>query len=721
MNLGELKAEVRATLWPDGEAENLIGPHDKKFIEALVDLQEAVPCLKIGNTDIYAHCATYFDCGMTVFPAPRGQINAVYTIGKQQDASGVANGTSIGSVDLPASQNQLLIDDGGGNLIAPPATQADVAVIPADGLYTIQVQQSNAASSLYPANAAQYFRTEVIYMDTGGVVQTIQPAPLIHMNVSSNNGSMVISAKAGTTVSCRVSSFNSPQVDGGIEVIVNVLKGSTVNNDDWCSKVFYDRVDYSHLERYGRICSRQTSGIRAIATALFASLFGCGRFRPKYSYPAPDDAGYQLLPSLPYGIHYPQRSTDVGGRSPRGVYAIHHGRVYIAPWIESTESVVIEWNGHKTEWSDTDSVNSHPKFKKAVTEFVGREHYTYYESDDTRKNDFIKNYALSVRELINDCRNNTRKFSLNEVGVSPSAATGNGTISGGSGGVSGGGSGTFYNDEQSYTATCPAGQTGQSVTSTVSAGQVGSTLSVADANARALAQAQADAQSKLSCSPASSVFLNVEQTYTANCPGANGSTPASVGTPVTVTIPAGAYQSAVSQELADTAALQAAMEQANAQLVCTFYNAPQTATATCPTGTTGTQQQATVAAGQFNDVTQQGADAKALAAAQTQATAALTCSGTTFQVGNTPQTATRAGSVVPPGCTRVFTYNLSATVLQNTYVALTTAANQMATQASLNAQAQAAAQNAVGLLYSQQLNKFMASNCGRTGPGTILQ
>lgn len=715
MNLADLKTEIYSALWPEGQAENLVGNHDKKVIEALCDLQYAVPCYLFGNVDLRHHCSSYFDCGMTVLPAPRGKITALYTIGKQQDASGISNGAVVGSLDIPATENQLLIQSG-GQLVAPAPTEKDVVTILTDGLYTVNVQQLNAASSIYPFGSPQYFRTEIIYTDTGGTQQTIQPAPLLHMNISSNNGLAVISAKAGTVVSCRIASFNIPQVDGGIEVIISVVKGSTVDNDDWCSKVFYDRVDYAHLERYGRICARQTTGIRAIATALLASLFGFGKFRSKFSYPAPDDAGYQLLPALPQGVHYPQRSTDAGGRSPRGYYALYHGRIYIAPWIESTESVVIEWNGKKTEWSDLDSVNGDPKFKKAVTEYVGREHFTYYEENETKLQHFAANYALTVRELINECRNNTRNLSMNEAGIPPSAATGTDSISGG-GGIGGGGSGSFYNEEQSYTANCPAGQSGQSVTSTVSAGQMSSSLSVADANARALAQATADAQSKLSCAPATSQFLNVEQTFTAACPASTGNIPAAIGTPVTATVAAGTYQSAVSQALADAAALQAATEQANSQLACTFYNAPQTVTMTCPTGSTGTPQTITVAAGQFTDVSQQGADAKAFASAQSQASALLSCSVATHPVGNTAQTAVRQGAVVPPGCTKVFNYNISYTVPAGTYVAQATAATDAAIQASVNGQANAAAQSTVGIIYTQQLNAFMIQNCrGTSGP-----
>lgn len=704
MTFAELKAAARETLWPFGESENLIEPHNKKFVEALNDLQDAVVCLKSANIDQWPQCSSYFNCGMTVIPAPRGIIRRVYTIGKKSSVNGtVSDGTEVGSLDIPATDNQLLVVED-GELVQPPPTLADIVTVADDGLYTVTVRQLNNASTLYPLNSPQYFRTEIIYTDSADASKTVQPAPLIHMNVAANSGVTVISVKGGTAISARISAFNSPQTDGGMEVQISVIKGTQVNNDDWCSKVFYDRVEYCHLERYGRICARSTSGLRAIGDALISALFGWSGYAPKRFYPRPTDSGYEFLAALPQGYHYPQTSTDAGGRSPKGVFAVHNGRIYIAPWIESTETLVVEYVGKKTQWSDLDTVDDDPKFKKAVIEYVGREHYTYYESDDTKKNDFIKNYALTIRELINDCHNRNRTIACEEAGTSLSAATGISNISSLN-------SGTFYNEQQSYTANCPPGRTGASVTSTVPAGRVVSSLSVADANAQALAQATSDAQSKLSCSTDSSLFLNAQQTYTANCPAASGATPAAVGNTVTVTIPAGSFQSTVSQALADAAALFSAQEQANAQLSCTYYNAPQTVTADCPSGSTGTQTSATVAAGQYTDTTQQGADAKAYADAQSQAQAALSCSISTSLIGNTAQQANRTGSIVPSGCSRTFNYNITSSVAANTYSARATAATQAAVQAQVNAQAQAAATAAANLIYTQQLNAFIVFNC----------
>lgn len=255
-----------------------------------------------------------------------------------------------------------------------------------------------------------------------------------------------------------------------------------------------------------------------------------------------------------------------------------------------------------------------------------------------------------------------------------------------------GGTGTiYYNERQSYTASCPNGQTGDSVTVVKEAGTVQSVLSVADANAQAQSAAQSEANSRLICEDAGVSYLNVAQTYTANCPAATEDTPAADGNPVTVTIPAGSYSSNVSQQAADDAALAAAQANAEAQLACTYWNEEQTYTAECPTGTAGADVTKTIAAHTFSSTLSQGdANAKALAEAQNTAQAELSCGSTAYMIGNTPQSS--MFSLECPGCIRFPIVHASAVVPSNTYQMLTTPANAVADQLSLNQAAKSLAQ-----------------------------
>ena len=119
----------------------------------------------------------------------------------------------------------------------------------------------------------------------------------------------------------------------------------------------------------------------------------------------------------------------------------------------------------------------------------------------------------------------------------------------------------FENTEQSYTATCPEGTTGDPVEIVIPAGEFVSYQSQEIADAQALALAKAEAEEGLVCVPVVR-FENTEQRYTATCP--EGTT----GDPVEVVIPAGEFVSYQSQGIADAQALAAATSQAEAGLVC---------------------------------------------------------------------------------------------------------------------------------------------------------
>lgn len=542
MNFLELYNQTIAILFPQGQPENLIDSHKLFLQTALWDLQRNVECFRFANRNVYPHCATYFDCGMTVIPAPRGEITRLLVYGK--DASG---------------------------------------------------------------------------------------------------------------------------------------------NPDECTKLEYLQVDFKHIERYVQLHRGCGTNSILFSSALTLGIFGCG-WRDKYRYPCPTDEGLETLPSLPQGFHYPQTSTDLGGRARAGVWAINRGRIYIAPWIESSETVVVEWNGIKNQWGDADLVEDDKKFLQAVRLNVNVQHYTEYEHNTEKLLLLETQWREALKDLINDCRNSNRVREDLEVGGNGSGARGLGT--------SDTASAAFYNEQQSFTANCPTGQVGTPVTATVAAGEIGSSLSVADANAKALAQAQADATSRLSCEAAPTVYLNTPQTFTAQCAGASGDTPAAVGAQVTVTTPAGQYQSSVSQSAADAAALAAATSKANSQLACTFYNAPRSYTASCPTDTTGADVTINIPAAEFNSViSQEDANQLAEAAAQSQATDGLACVGLpTYTIGNTEQKFPQIvnlycliGNPIPPAHSGPVTvYGICPA---DTFTALVTSATEVAARAQLNQQA----------------------------------
>ena len=77
---GALKTDIRSRLWPIGEAPELVAAHDKAFIDCIMDLQQWIECLQVDNVSLFPACSTYYQCGLTVFNAPRGFIKQVWVV-----------------------------------------------------------------------------------------------------------------------------------------------------------------------------------------------------------------------------------------------------------------------------------------------------------------------------------------------------------------------------------------------------------------------------------------------------------------------------------------------------------------------------------------------------------------------------------------------------------------------------------------------------------------
>jgi len=576
MNFGELKAKLRLQIWPEGEAENLVTPHDSLFTEALYDAQKNVECYRFANTDVYPHCATYFNCGMTVLPKPHGHITRIYVIDRlnaygQEDAAGT---------------------------------------------------------------------------------------------------------------------------------------------DDYCEKVELKQVNHCHMERYYGMCRRCSSGNTDLIETFLQNIFGV--FRIKRAYPPPTDEGTEGLPSLPGGYHYPQASTDAEGRSPFGVFSIHRGRIYVAPWIQSTETVVVEWDGIKRSWNDADSVDDDPKLHQFIRTHVMWQHEKLYGDANKARDLEVELFGTHqssgkvglLQDLIHECHEESRVRSCNEAGT-PAGSTARGI-----GNIANTQTDLFYNDRQEYTASCGDGQSGSSVTVVKEAGTVPSAFSVADANTSAIQAAQREAVAKLVCEDAKVVYYNVEKQHTAHCPGASDDgTPAASGTPATAIIKAGTYQSEYSQKDADDAAEAAAIKKATLQLSCTYYNKEVTKSGSCEGG--GGEVEKTVGAGQFSGSSQAEADEKAAIEAQRLVAEELDCVAS-FIIGNTAQSYPLQRTCNPGGgcAPRVFAF--TGVTPANTYVRQATLANMSQVQLELNQQAQLYAQQQVEAVYASQCRLYSLT-CRRTG------
>lgn len=115
-------------------------------------------------------------------------------------------------------------------------------------------------------------------------------------------------------------------------------------------------------------------------------------FLREVDWPLPEVFGRNLLPYLMTNTNLPARfplgftAADGGndskcGRARTGIWCKHNGNIYIAPWIQSVENVVIVWDGIKKRWSDDDPVNDDQDYKKALKLYLQYGHERDYGSN----------------------------------------------------------------------------------------------------------------------------------------------------------------------------------------------------------------------------------------------------------------------------------------------------------------------------------------------------
>lgn len=156
----------------------------------------------------------------------------------------------------------------------------------------------------------------------------------------------------------------------------------TIPTDDWCQPIQYPRKPLSDIQCWSRRFSR-TSGI-------------------------PDNTG---LPILGQGYKFPESSTDGRfGRAQTGYWAYdeQNKNIIVAPWIQSTESVVIEWSGLKLSWKDIDGVSAgqmnEDEWKRAIKAWVMSKYNKFALGDQVASASMMEEYTDSLRMLTYDCR-----------------------------------------------------------------------------------------------------------------------------------------------------------------------------------------------------------------------------------------------------------------------------------------------------------------------------
>lgn len=165
---------------------------------------------------------------------------------------------------------------------------------------------------------------------------------------------------------------------GQIRRVYTVAGGT----DRWRDKVIYDSASWNEIECWARRL---------------------------YQARTPVNSG---LPVLPYGVKKEEADSDWAyGRARVGIWAIHRGNLYIAPWLQSTETLVVEWDGEKSSWQDSDVLNDsywRQDVQGCIANFVAWQHEKFY-GDKNLAPLFERDYLKDLANVMHWCRENTKK------------------------------------------------------------------------------------------------------------------------------------------------------------------------------------------------------------------------------------------------------------------------------------------------------------------------
>lgn len=126
--------------------------------------------------------------------------------------------------------------------------------------------------------------------------------------------------------------------------------------------------------------------------------------RNLYLFPKP---ALTDLPALPLGFQPSSANNDsLYGRARTGIWAQYQGNIYIAPWIQSNELVVVEWKGIKLKWEDGDLANQELLYKKTLKLYLQFAHERDY-GDPSRaavfsNPNFSGHFDLALGDLIHE-------------------------------------------------------------------------------------------------------------------------------------------------------------------------------------------------------------------------------------------------------------------------------------------------------------------------------
>lgn len=191
-----------------------------------------------------------------------------------------------------------------------------------------------------------------------------------------------------TCVQCAKSVIEAP--------VGKIKRVFTIANDEWCDPVKYWQWTFKEVE--------------------------CWAWNLASSFTTPTNAG---LPALSQGLKIAEDTTDIEyGRARIGAWARHRHRLYLTPWIQSNESIVVEWDGVKQNWGDADIVDEDLwdlHVQEFIKLFVRFKHEDQFGVDRKKKIDLDAQYKEKLADIMHDCESRERA-ELEEECLNPARA-----------------------------------------------------------------------------------------------------------------------------------------------------------------------------------------------------------------------------------------------------------------------------------------------------------
>lgn len=173
-----------------------------------------------------------------------------------------------------------------------------------------------------------------------------------------------------TYFNCGLTVFDAP--------IGWIKKVYTIVGEDWCNQVGYESAPYDDLVCWSNHMADFTT---------------------------PLNVG---LEKLPQGMKFVEKGLDsIVGRAHCGKYALERRRLYVAPWIQSNETAVVEWDGVKKAWEDTDVLDEDvwtTDVLDAVRLYVAWRHECQFGCDVNAREAAKRDWADKLAELIWECK-----------------------------------------------------------------------------------------------------------------------------------------------------------------------------------------------------------------------------------------------------------------------------------------------------------------------------